>query len=343
MIAPAAARGHDHGRWYNWSERGFDAVAAWLRARARLGARPPPRGAGADDRHDLGAHRRAVHGMLPEGPVSAARFGPADVWLLRSAAGHLRSRPCTIAAAGDQRGRRQADPDIARDAVSFIGASNGSTGNNGTVFIDLKQKPERKATPDEIIARLRPKLGKVPGINLFLQSVQDVRVGGRSSRTQYQYTLQDADLDELRDWAPRVMDRLKKDPDLERTSRVISRPRGSRCSSASIATPRPASGLTPASIDNALYDAYGQRPGRDHLWPIEPIPRRDRNQARVSSRARELERALCRRPDGRTSAAERRSLTRRSPSPRSPSIIRANSRRPRCRSTSRPVRRSVTR
>jgi multidrug efflux pump subunit AcrB len=151
----------------------------------------------------------------------------------------------------------QKDPDIAH-VVSFIGAANGSTGNNGTVFIDLKPKPERKSSPDEIIARLRPKLARVPGINLFLQSFQDVRVGGRQARTQYQYTLQDADLQELRDWAPRVVERLKKLPQLK----DVATDQQTTGLTLSLALDRDAAarlGITPQAIDDALYDAFGQR------------------------------------------------------------------------------------
>jgi hydrophobe/amphiphile efflux-1 (HAE1) family protein len=151
----------------------------------------------------------------------------------------------------------QADPDIA-NVVSFIGSGNGSTGNTGTVFIDLKPMPPRKTSADQIIARLRPKLGKSIGISLLMQAVQDVRVGGRSSRTQYQYTLQDADLDELRDWAPRLVERFKKIPILkdvatdDQTAGLTLALHIDRDTSARL-------GLSPASIDSALYDAYGQR------------------------------------------------------------------------------------
>ena len=151
----------------------------------------------------------------------------------------------------------QADPDVA-NVVSFIGSGNGSTGNTGTVFVDLKPKPPRVTPADAVIGHLRPKLAKLVGVNLFMQAVQDVRVGGRSSRTQYQYTLQDADLEELRDWAPKVLARFKKIPILkdvatdQQTSGLtlalgIDRDTSSRL------------GLSPAAIDNALYDAYGQR------------------------------------------------------------------------------------
>src|SRR5262249_58185238 len=90
----------------------------------------------------------------------------------------------------------------------------GGGANAGSVFVTLKDKPPRKATSEQIIARLRPKVAKRVGINLYLQSRQDVQVGGRLARTQYQYTLQDPDLTELNTWAPRVFEALKKLPAL---------------------------------------------------------------------------------------------------------------------------------
>jgi multidrug efflux pump subunit AcrB len=150
------------------------------------------------------------------------------------------------------------DPDILF-AIEFIGAggNNGSTGNTGTAFIQLKPKPPRTTSADDIINRLRPKLAKVEGVNLFLQSVQDVRVGGRIARTQYQYTLQDANLDELKTFAPRMVARLQKVPDLrdvatdQQTSGLeldvtIDRDTASRM------------GITAQAIDATLYDAFGQ-------------------------------------------------------------------------------------
>jgi multidrug efflux pump len=126
------------------------------------------------------------------------------------------------------------------------------------MFIGLKSKPPRKASADEIINRLRPKLMKVEGVSLFLQSIQDVRVGGRLARTQYQYTLEDANLDELNHWAPKVLARMKKVPELadvntdQQTNGLqldvtIDRDTASRL------------GLSPQAIDDTLYDAYGQR------------------------------------------------------------------------------------
>jgi hydrophobic/amphiphilic exporter-1 (mainly G- bacteria), HAE1 family len=150
-----------------------------------------------------------------------------------------------------------ADPDV-QHVVSFIGSGTGSTANTGTVFVELKDKPPRRASADQIIARLRPKLAQIEGVNLYLQAAQDVRIGGRSARTQYQYTLQDADLDELRSWAPRVVEQLRKVPELKdvvsdqqtaglQLSLAIDRDTASRV------------GVTPQLIDDTLYDAYGQR------------------------------------------------------------------------------------
>src|SRR6185437_14615612 len=94
----------------------------------------------------------------------------------------------------------------------FLGG--GHPMNNGFTMISLKPRSERTASADQIIRRLRKEIARVPGATLFLQSAQDVNVGGRTSRTQYQYTLQDADLGELSEWAPRMLTAMKKLPQL---------------------------------------------------------------------------------------------------------------------------------
>ncbi len=139
--------------------------------------------------------------------------------------------------------------------ISFIG---GGTLNNGNAFLQLKAGKERKQTADQVIGELRPKLAQVPGIQLFLQSVQDVRVGGRPTRTQYQYTLQDANLAELNAWAPRMVEKLKTLPELrdvasdQQTSALELRVTIDRDSAARL-------GITAQAVDDALYDAFGQR------------------------------------------------------------------------------------
>jgi hydrophobic/amphiphilic exporter-1 (mainly G- bacteria), HAE1 family len=147
------------------------------------------------------------------------------------------------------------DPDVFH-YVSFIGAGRGA-GNTGTLFIDLKDKPERKATSDEVIARLRPQLAKVEGAQLFLQSAQDIRVGGRSSRTQYQFTLEDADLNELNAWAPKVLDALQKLPELKDVA-TDQQTNGLQLDIDMDRDTASRLGITAANIDNTLYDAYGQ-------------------------------------------------------------------------------------
>jgi multidrug efflux pump subunit AcrB len=150
-----------------------------------------------------------------------------------------------------------ADPDV-QHIVSFIGSGTGSTSNTGTVFVELRGKPPRHDSADQIIGRLRPKLAQVQGVNLYLQAAQDVRIGGRSARTQYQYTLQDADLDELRAWAPRVVEQLRKLPELKD---VVSdqQTAGLQLSLAIDRDTAARLGVTPQLIDDTLYDAYGQR------------------------------------------------------------------------------------
>ncbi len=104
------------------------------------------------------------------------------------------------------------DPAVAHVAMAIGGS--GFALNTGRMFITLKPRDERTATADQVIARLRPQLAKVEGAALFLQAAQDVRVGGRVARTQYQYTLQDPTSTELNQWAPKVLAKLKTLPEL---------------------------------------------------------------------------------------------------------------------------------
>jgi len=141
--------------------------------------------------------------------------------------------------------------------VTFIGGS-GSSGNTGNIFIQLKPLGQRSQTSDQVIAELRPKLAAIPGIMLFLQSVQDVRMGGRGARTQYQYTLQDANLAELNQWAPRVFDTLKALPEL----RDVASDQQTNALQLSLEVDRDIAsslGVSLQAVDGTLYDAFGQR------------------------------------------------------------------------------------
>jgi hydrophobe/amphiphile efflux-1 (HAE1) family protein len=145
----------------------------------------------------------------------------------------------------------KADPDV-KNMIAFMGS-----GNTANCFIELRGDGKR-ATADEIIARLRPKLGKIPGIMTYLRAVQDVSTGGRPTRTQYQYALEDADINELRLWAPRMLDTLKKLPELKdvATDLQVS---GLQMDVAIDRDTAARLGVLPQNIDDTLYDAFGQR------------------------------------------------------------------------------------
>jgi HAE1 family hydrophobic/amphiphilic exporter-1 len=140
--------------------------------------------------------------------------------------------------------------------AAFVGG--GRPLNNGFVVLGLKPRDQRDATADQIIDRLRQKVAAVSGGTVFLQASQDLNVGGRLSRTQYQYTLQDANLEELNVWAPRLLEELKKLPQL----RDVASDQQNSSSKLSLVIDRDQAarfGIQPALIDNTLYDAFGQR------------------------------------------------------------------------------------
>jgi len=153
----------------------------------------------------------------------------------------------------------QQDPAV-ENVVGFTGVGSGggmAQINTGSVFVSLKPITQRSSM-DQVIARLRPKLARVPGGRLFLVGVQDIRAGGRQSNAQYQYTLQSDSADDLFTWTPKLVDALEHSSVLAdvssdqqqkglETDLVIDRDTASRL------------GITPAQIDNTLYDAFGQR------------------------------------------------------------------------------------
>jgi multidrug efflux pump len=150
---------------------------------------------------------------------------------------------------------------VMRDpAVSYVQAyaGGGSTSNTGRMFVTLKPLSERKASADEIIGRLRPRLAHVPGATLYLQSVQDLRIGGRPSASQYQYTLRGEDVRELQDWAPQILERIRKLPGLQDVN-SDQQIKGLEASLTIDRTTASRLGITPKAIDDTLYDAFGQR------------------------------------------------------------------------------------
>ena len=145
-------------------------------------------------------------------------------------------------------------------AVATYSAQIGGTDsiNQGRIFVTLKPTGERDATVYDVINRMRPQLDRVQGVRMFLQAAQDINVGGRRTRTQFQYTLQDADAETLREWSPKILEAMRKVPELRDVATdeqrgggvlrlTIDRDQASRY------------GITPQIVDDALYNAFGQR------------------------------------------------------------------------------------
>ena len=143
--------------------------------------------------------------------------------------------------------------------VSSVGAgAGGQTANNGRMYISLKPWDERSDTVTQVIARLDRNMQSLAGIRLYMQPAQDVRVGARLGRTLYQYTLQDSNAEELNHWAPKIIDRMKQIPLL---ADVTSDQENAGTTETLTYDRDQASrfGVQPAQIDDALYDAFGQR------------------------------------------------------------------------------------
>ena len=150
------------------------------------------------------------------------------------------------------------DPDV-QSVAAFVGAGTvNATVNTGRLYIVLKPRDKRRSTADQIMARLNAATKDLQGISLFLQSVQDLQIDTKVSRTQYQYILEDSSSAELADWTPKLLDRLKKVPELSdvasdqqtnglQTVIDIDREKASRL------------GVQIDAIDNVLYDSFGQR------------------------------------------------------------------------------------
>jgi len=146
------------------------------------------------------------------------------------------------------------DPAV-ETAVGFTG---GGQTNSGFMFVSLLPLDQRKISADGVIARLRRAMAVVPGATLFLQAVQDIRVGGRASNAQYQYTLQGASLEELNDWSPKIAAALQREPNLA----DVNNDQQNKGLESNLVIDRDAAarlGVTVSQIDNTLYDAFGQR------------------------------------------------------------------------------------
>jgi multidrug efflux pump len=144
-------------------------------------------------------------------------------------------------------------------AVQNVGAFTGGGGavNTGFVYLALKPLSERKISSSQVIDRLRPKLVSIPGATVFLQAGQDLRIGGRQSNAQYQYTIQSDNVDDLVTWGPRLLTEMRK---LRMLTDVNTDQQNSGLQAALVYDRDTASrlGITPQMIDNTLYEAFGQ-------------------------------------------------------------------------------------
>jgi HAE1 family hydrophobic/amphiphilic exporter-1 len=241
----------EHGRFYQWSERGFDAMLRGYERGLELA---------------MGWRRTTLviffatlalsvylfviipKGFFPQqdiGLISGTTEASQDI----SFAEMVRQQEALQAIV-------QADPAVA--TVGAVIGGNGRAGNNGSMFITLKPLNERDANAMQVIARLRPKLEKVQGARLYMQAAQDVRLGGRPTRTQFEFTLQDANLDELSEWAPKVLAKMATLPEL----RDVATDQQSNGTTLQVKINRDKAsryGIQPQLIDDTLYDAFGQR------------------------------------------------------------------------------------
>jgi len=247
---PGAPRHPHHGRLYLWFERGFELMLSGYR-----------RGLEVVLRHRFITLLSFIatvtatvilYIMIPKG-----FFPQQDTGFIFGSA--VAGQDTSSDAMHD---RMLAIADIVRqdpDVTAFGMQAGASTFNSGNMFIGLKSVDDgREATADEVIARLRPKLARVPGITLYMQAGQDINVGGRISRAQYQYTLTDTDLEELNAWTPRIAARLRDLPGLADVT--SDQQNAAPTALVTIDRERASSyGITPALVDATINDAVGQR------------------------------------------------------------------------------------
>ena len=254
MMASRFLRAHHetrHGKLYQWSERAFDAMLhgyergldlalSWKRTTLVIFF--------ATLALSVYLFVLIPKGFFPQqdnGLITATSEASQDISF-----GAMKSRQEALADIVLK------DPDVATVAMAIGGS--GRAGNNGNLFITLKPRNQRDASAQQIIARLRPKLEKVQGARLYMQAAQDVRLGGRPTRTQFEFTLQDANLAELNEWAPKILDKMKTLPPL----RDVATDQQTQGTTLELKINRDTAsryGITPQLIDDTLYDAFGQR------------------------------------------------------------------------------------
>jgi multidrug efflux pump len=256
MMSARILRSHpsnEQGRFYKASERAFEGMIAFYGRTLKVVLRHQTIALGV-------AATTLVLTVILAWVIPKGLFPVQDTGVIQ---GISQASPTISAGAMAEKQQELAKAVLDDPAVeslsSFIGADGtNATTNSGRMSINLKPLADRKINASDLIRRLEPKLEGIQGIQLFMEPVQNISVDDRISRTQYQYTLEDSDAGELDTWTGRFIDRLKELPELEdiatdqqagglAVSLVIDRVTASRL------------GIAPSTIDNTLYDAFGQR------------------------------------------------------------------------------------
>jgi multidrug efflux pump subunit AcrB len=149
------------------------------------------------------------------------------------------------------------DPSVA-SVTSAIGSGGGGSSNQGRMFITLKPRNERTDNATQVVARLRAKTSRIPGIGCFFQAAQDIRVGGRATKGQYIYSLVSTDQNEINTWVPKLMAQLQKDAKLKDLT-TDQQQRGLQLDVVVDRKKAAQLGIQPQQVDSALYSAFGQR------------------------------------------------------------------------------------
>ena len=252
MCSLLLEHGRTHGRIYNWSERlferilkGYEASLHWMLDRSLFVLIVAIATIG------LSVY---LYVIIPKGFFPQQDTGRMNGNVIADQAISFQAMQTKLRTLA---GIVQSDPGVAT-VLAFTGGGGGTTTNTGRVFVSLKPLSERGVSAEQIINRLRPKLTAVPGATLILQAVQDVRIGGRQSAAQYQYTIQTDNLDVLNHWGPILLKSMKG---LHIITDVNSDAQNSGLS-ANLVIDRPTAarlGITAEAIDDVLYDAFGER------------------------------------------------------------------------------------
>jgi multidrug efflux pump len=242
--------GEGHGRLYRVSERFFDAMLGFYR-RTLTSALEHPRSVMIILAAVLGLNFY-LYGVIPKG-----FFPQQDTGRI---IGSIQADQ-SISFQLMQQKLAQFVNIIKKDPAvdTVVGFTGGGQTNGGFMFMSLVPLSERHLSADGVIARLRREMAVVPGATLFLQAVQDIRVGGRASNAQYQFTLQAPTLEELQEWAPKIAAALQREPDVLAD---VNSDQQSKGLESDLVIDRDAAaqlGVTVSQIDNTLYDAFGQR------------------------------------------------------------------------------------